>query len=194
MIQRAIDPTTEPIELDQVKLDPGIKVELDSHDDDNKLIDLIETARGMVEDYTGKSLLTQSWDMIIDAAPYSIDLPRPPLQSVTGVYVTDDDGVETPVDASLYRVDTFSTPGRVFLKPGQCWPSYTDIAGFRVRYVTGYTTVALVPRGLKSAIIMLVSYLYNNPGDTRGTVTFAGQQGQLPDDVKVLLDPFKVYI
>lgn len=188
MIRRVTEPTTEPVELDEAKM--YCKVELDSHEDDNVLLDLITTARAMVEDYTRMSLLTQTWDMILDHPGYSIDLPRPPLVSVTGVYVTDDDGVETLVPATTYRVTTISTPGRVFLKPGCSWPYYTEQAGFRIRYVSGATAAASVAPGLKTAIKMLVSYLYSNPGDAAKTT----QQGQLPDDVKVMLDPFKVYL
>lgn len=194
MIRRVTEPTVEPVELDEVKLLPGVRVELDSHDDDNALLDLITTARAMVEDYTRMSLLTQTWDMVLDHPGYSIDLPRPPLVSITGVYVTDDDGNETLVPSTVYRVTTLSTPGRIFLKPGQSWPYYTEQAGFRIRYVAGVATAASVTPGLRAAIKLLVAYLYANPGDTKGTITFAGQQGQLPDDVKVMLDPFKVYL
>ena len=192
MIRLITAPTTEPVELDQVKMQA--RVELDGHDDDNLLLDLIGEAREACEQYTRMSFLTQTWDMVLDRAGYSIDLLRPPLASVTGVYVTDDDGVETTVDPSTYRVDTISTPGRLFLKPGYSWPYFTEQAGFRVRYVAGYTAAASVPAGIRKAIKMLAAYLYSNPGDTKGNITFDGQQAQLPDEVKILLDPFKVYL
>jgi uncharacterized phiE125 gp8 family phage protein len=178
---------TEPVLVNDVRNMPGMR--LDTMDDDVELAGLISDAREACENYTRMSLMTQTWDLVLDAAGYSIDLPRPPLASVTGIYVTDDAGVETTVDPTTYRVDTVTTPGRVFLKPGYSWPYYTEQAGFRIRYVAGYTTAASVPRGIVKAIKLLVAYLYNNPGDA------AKASGlQLPDDVKIMLDPFKVYL
>ncbi len=185
MIKLITMPTVEPVTLLEAKQ----QCRVDHTDDDSYIEGLIANARSACEDYTLTSFLTQSWDLVLDEAGYYIDLPRPPLQSVTGVYVTDDDGVESTVDPASYRVDNVSTPGRILLKPGYSWPLYTARMGFRIRYTAGYTTANLVPRPIKKAILMLVAYLYDNPGDTRGTATAS----RLPDDVKTLLDPYKVY-
>jgi len=193
MIQRVTGegPDIEPVDLEE-DVKPHLRI---ATDEDDELLDALMTAaRQACEEYTHTSFYTQTWDLILDTAPGIIELPRPPLATVTGVYVTDDDGVETTVTATTYRVDTVSTPGRVILKLGYSWPDYTDTAGFRIRYIAGIDDTDLIPRALKQAILMLVSYFYQNRGDTRGTVTFAGQQGQLPDDIKVILDQYKVYI
>lgn len=186
-------PDVEPVDVfEDVK--PYLKVESDDAAEDVILAALVTAAREACEDYTRTSFYTQSWDLVLDEPGYCIDLPRPPLVSVTSINVTDDLGAETIVDPLSYRVDIISEPGRVFLKPGYSWPYYTDRAGFRIRYIAGIDDTDLIPSALKQAILMLVNYLYQNRGDTRGTVTFAGQIGQLPDDVKVLLDPYKVYL
>lgn len=190
MIKLITPPALEPITLADAKE----HLRIDGTADDAYLTGLISVARETCENYTRMAFLTQTWDMVLDATGFCIDLPRPPLQSVTGIYVTDDVAVETTVDPLSYRVDMISEPGRVFLKPGYTWPYYTSPAGFRVRYTAGYTTAASVPNGLRKAVKLLTAYLYENRGEAKGTITFAGQMGQLPDDVKIMLDPFKVYL
>lgn len=191
MIQRAVEPAKEPVTLSEAKA----QCRVDTNDDDSYITSLIKASRRICEGYTHMSFYTQTWDMILDQAPPVIDLYQPPVQSVTSVYVTDDDdGNETIVPSSIYRVDLIRQPGRLILKPGQSWPSHTRVSGFRIRYVAGYDDPAKIPEDLKLAVKMLVAYLYDNPGNTRGTITFAGQQGQLPDDVRMLLDPFQVVL
>jgi uncharacterized phiE125 gp8 family phage protein len=189
MIKLITPPTVEPVTLTEAKT----QCRVGTTEYDTLITSLITAAREACEDYTRMSFLPQTWDIVLDMAGGSIDLPRPPLVTVTGVYVTDDAGTETTASSSLYRVDTVSTPGRLFLKPGCVWPYYTEQAGFRVRCTTGFAAGTAgnegtnVPRPIRQAILILVAYLFKNNGETR---TPAG----LPEDVKALLDPYKVYI
>ncbi len=74
----------------------------------------ITASRKACEEYTNTSIVQQTWDLILDKKDVGnvIELPRPPLLSVSAVYTTDDDGMETIVPASYYRVNLNSTPGR----------------------------------------------------------------------------------
>jgi uncharacterized phiE125 gp8 family phage protein len=190
MIKLITPPTVEPVTATEAKL----QCRIGTTEYDTLITTLIQAAREACEDYTRMSFLAQTWDVVLDQASGCIDLPRPPLATVTGVYVTDDAGTETTVSSALYRVDTVSTPGRLFLKPGCSWPYYTEQAGFRVRYTTGYPAgvgtgheADNVPRAIKQAILTLVAYMFKNNGEAR-------TPDGLPSDVKVLLDPFKVYL
>ena len=54
-----------------------------------------------------------------------IELPRPPLLTVTSLSTFDEDDTETVYDASNYFVDTSSLTGRLVLKSSSSFP--TDI-------------------------------------------------------------------
>ncbi len=181
-------PTQEPVSLESVK--QHLKLETD--EDDELLGELITTARELVEDYTHTAILTQSYVLLCEEVDEDyIDLPRPPLQSVETVSTIDDDGVETLLDPSCYRVDDISTPGRVLLKPGCSWPSST----VRVEYTAGYENVEAVPRVLRTVVRMLATYLYENRGEERSDVRFASELGgDMPLDVRMLLEPYTVYL
>src|SRR5258706_6207580 len=95
-------PAVEPFTLAEAKLHCRIDI-----DDDNANVDKwIKAARTKVEKDTGRALLTQTWDLFLDAfyspggyyvsdfgwpryGARSIPLAYPPLQSVTSVFQTD---------------------------------------------------------------------------------------------------------
>ena len=186
MIRLVIPPTSELYTSAQIRA----ALHIDTTEDDAVIMDLIKEARKVCEDYSNMAFTTQTIDLVTDNPGRIIELPMPPLQMIISVSAIDDDGVETVVDSSIYRADTISTPGRIILKTGYSWPTHANNSGFRVRYVAGYTSADLVPAGIKRAFKMFVAYLYENPGDIRGTA----QQGQLPDDVKMLLEMYRVYV
>ena len=168
---------TEPLSLTDAK--KHLRVE--HADDDAYLTDLIAAARERAEEYASMAFVTQTWDLIMDVPGKCIDLPRYPLQSVTGVYVISDSGVETAVDPGIYRIDTISSPGRVFLRQGQSWPARADTAGFKVRYVAGYSSASAVPSSIRQAIKETVAHWYENRSSQ-----------EMPADVNSLLGLFKV--
>jgi uncharacterized phiE125 gp8 family phage protein len=92
----------------------------------------------------------------------TIDLPYPPLISVSSVKYQDDDGVEQTVDASTYEVITSSEPGKIALLDGEDWPTDLDEIEFPIwiTYITGYAAAANVPEGIKLYIKMLVAEMY----------------------------------
>lgn len=85
-----------------------------------------------------------------------IDLPFPPLQSVTSITTFNRANVSSVVDPSLYQVDLQGA--RVYLNEGNTWP--TDLrarAAVQVRYVAGYT---VVPDEIKQSIIQHAAAMY----------------------------------
>jgi len=184
-------PATEPVTSAEAKA----HLRVDTTADDTLIGTLITVARMHVENHLRRALITQTWELVLDAFPARnvIQLPMPPLASITSIKYTDEAAVEATFSSTAYAVDTDSTRGRVVLKSGESWPSVTLAAtsGVRVRYVAGYGAAANVPQAIKQAILLLIGTLYEN----RESVLVA--QGvtvmELPFGVNVLLMPYRVF-
>jgi uncharacterized phiE125 gp8 family phage protein len=184
-------PATEPVTASEAKS----HLRVDTTADDTLIGTLITAARQHVENHLRRALITQTWELVMDAFPAGdvIRLPRPPLVSVTSIKYTDVAGSESTFSSAAYVVDTDSTKGRVVLKSGESWPSDTLAAanGVRVRYVAGYGSAAAVPNPIRQAVLLLIGTLYEN----RESVLVA--QGvtvaQLPFGVEALLMPYRIF-
>lgn len=178
-------PTKEPVDLPEMKN----HLRVDINDDDSLILALTQAAREWCEDFRRQSFITQTWDLYVDSFPASFELPRGPVQSVTGVYYTPDDEIETEVDSSSYVTDLVSEPARIVLDTGESWPSdtLTPVNGVRVRYVAGYGDDTAVPETIRSAIKLLVGHLYENREDV--VIAQGITISQVPFGVKALLWP-----
>ncbi|MCG3168189.1 MAG: hypothetical protein POELPBGB_03989 [Bacteroidia bacterium] len=133
--------------------------------DDDALIDrLITAARRRVEHDSLHALLTQTWELVLGGFPDAdrIELPYPPLQSITSVTYVDSAGASTTWSSSNYHADTDSTPGRLVAAYGVSWPTFTPrpYSAVRVRYVAGWTAADSVPAELRQAVLLLVGHWY----------------------------------
>jgi len=156
-------PAAEPITATEAKSHAVIE-----HTDDDTLIgDYITAARQYVEAYTGRQLVHATYDLYLDEWPGGsgvIQLPRPPLSSVTHVkYQDTDDAQQTLVEDTDYQVDLLSVPGRIMPEYGEVWPNiYPDsFNGIVIRFVAGYSADdTSVPERFKLAIRQLVADWY----------------------------------
>lgn len=184
------EPAAEPVSTDDAKL--HLRVDID---DDDDLIDaLVKAAREHVEIITRRALITQTWDYYLDEFPTGsvIEIPRPPLQSVTHVKYTDKDGTESTFSSASYHVDTDGEPGRIVLKYGESWPGDTLQTSnpIVVRFVAGYgESGASVPEAIIQAIKLLVGHYYENREAVYGG---RGQAMMLPSGVDALLWGYRV--
>lgn len=174
-------PAAEPLLTSEVKL----HLRVDSSTEDALIAIYAAAARQAVEDECWVALYTQTWDYLLDAWPDgdAIELPRPPLQSVTSITYRDSAGVTSTFAAANYHVDTKGDMGRIVLKYGLQWPTATLDAGspIAIRFVAGYASAAAVPQLAKAAILLLTGELYQQ----REAAT-AGQLVQLPAIQRVL--------
>lgn len=159
---------------------------------DDTLVDaLIVAARRQIEQLTRRVLVTQTWDLTLDAFPdgnEQIEVPLPPLQSVTSISYTDTDGVGQTVLVADYVVDAKSEPGRIVPAFGKTWPSTRDIVNaVAVRFVAGFGLAVAVPESLKTAVKALVAALYEH----RETVMDATVQPV--SVVEQLVTPYRVF-
>ncbi|WP_419316974.1 head-tail connector protein [Caulobacter sp. ErkDOM-E] len=162
--------------------------------EDTYLDGLIATAAAHFEGRDGwlnRALLTQTWIRTLSAFPAGgVDLPFPPLQSVTAVRYLDAGLVERLADPSLFYVNTGSEPGRIELLPTAVFPSTADRPdAVRIEFVCGYGTAADVPAQLKHAMKILAAGWYAN----REPVVVGAIVSELPLSVQALASPFKVF-
>ena len=160
-------PTLEPVLVTEAK--DHLRVTI--NEDDGLISSYIITAREEVEDWTRRTIMTQTWDYYLNQFPAgnAIILPFGNLQTVTHVKYTDSDAaVTTMVVTTDYLVETNGEGhGRIVLPPDTSWP--TDVLystkPIVIRMVCGWTTQALVPAKIKSAIKILVAQMYEDRGE-----------------------------
>lgn len=136
---------------------------------DGLVLGMIKTAREACERVTGKSLITRSYSLFLDAFPSAfLELPKPPLVSVTQILMYDSAGISTVYPATNYFVDTISQPGRIYILSGSALPSPgRDNNGIEIQYKAGFGPApddipALFQHGIKT----MVAHLYTHRSDT----------------------------
>ena len=155
-------PSVEPITVTELKTFARI----DGSDEDTLLSGFIAGARQACEKYLKRALIEQTIDLKMDYWPGEVvELPMPPLLSITKVATLDEDDTETEYSSSYYYIISEAIPGKLILRQGVTPPINTerDYGGFLVRYKAGYGTGASdVPDGIKEAIKLWATDIYEN--------------------------------
>jgi uncharacterized phiE125 gp8 family phage protein len=113
----------------------------------------------------GRALITQTWDLRLDAFPVcDIVVPLPPLQAVEELVYIDPDGAEQTLAAEAYEVDATREPGVVRPIYGTSWPSTRAVPNaVRVQFTAGYGDApGDVPATLRARIKALAGHLYEH--------------------------------
>lgn len=194
MVLRLVTKLAEfPITLPEAKA--HLRVD---HDDDNALIQaLIEAATTYGEKFTGRAFIDQTWDFYQDQFPISnglidtwpsangiIEIPRPPLIAIDGVFYAPDDQEFTD-----YLVDYGgeNNPARLYLSASGSWPTPAiQPNAVRVRFRAGYIDAdspprSAVPAPIKAAIMIHTATLYRfreamAPGSETSMVPWSAEQ------------------
>jgi uncharacterized phiE125 gp8 family phage protein len=149
--------------------DVSIVLEAPTNAEDNDILRYIKAARRYCERFQNRAFITQTWDLYLDGFPAGnqIEIPLPPLQSVTWLKYKDAAGILQTWDASNYIVDAVSEPGRIVLANGKSWPAtYEEIQAVQIRFVCGYgDSAADVPEEARQAILLKIADLYEHRGD-----------------------------
>ncbi len=178
-------PVREPLDLDETK-----RALRFAQTGEDTLIDVyISAARQHFEQETGRQIMTATRELWLDAFPihHEIELPWPPLLTVTSVTYDDIGGTEQVLDPARYRVLAPAGPycqrGRIAIPLTEVWPITAYHAkAVRIRFVCGYGAVpGDVPELIKGALYQLV-------GDAHQyrSVTFEGASTTLPHTEQVL--------
>lgn len=191
-------PTVEPITLTEAKLHLRLAttavLAAAYTDEDDLLNGLIQAAREQVEEAIGRSLITQTRTLYLDAWPSgrTLSLPYPPLASVTGIYYWVDDAVaESTLSTDDYGTDTGAVPGKIVLDDDAYWPTDTlrSVSPIRVVYVAGYGVGQDVPASIRAAMKLLLTDLYEH----RGEVVVGVTAMRIPDAIDRLLAPYRIW-
>lgn len=152
-------PVTEPLTIAQAK--KHLRVDTDFEDD--LVTSWIKTARQIVEADTELALITQTWELSLDAFPYGrcpIVINKGPLQAVTTVKYYDSAGALQTHASTNYLADLASRPPRIGLTDAGAWPS--GLRQFQpglIRFVAGYTAANLIPEPLVHAMRLIIGCL-----------------------------------
>jgi uncharacterized phiE125 gp8 family phage protein len=180
-------PATEPVSLAEARA----HLRLEDSLDDVYVTTLIAAARRWVEERCRRGLITQTWELILDAFPdEEVELPRGPLQSITSVKYLDVDGVEQTLAPATYETDTVNDPGRLRLAYDKDWPDIRERwNSVRVRYVVGWASAAAVPEPIRQAMQLLVSQMYEHrTPEVLGTIV-----SKVSFAVDALLSPYVLH-
>jgi uncharacterized phiE125 gp8 family phage protein len=153
---RTVEPTQPPISMQ----DARDQLRVTQPDGANRIQRYIDAATGAAEEYLGRGLLTQTWQLTLSTWYDVIWLPMAaPLQSVTSVKYYDANGVLQTLATSYYTVETVSRPGRIVRAALQSFPGIQSgrIGGCVViTYVVGWTSPDLIPERIKQGCRLYV--------------------------------------
>lgn len=176
-------PTIEPFTVDEIKTFGRI----DGDDEDDLIEGFITGVRELVEKYLGRALLEQTIVASMDFWPGAVvQLPRPPLISITEVRTVDEDGMETTYSSDYYYANTKSLPGECVINFDATEPDNTSNrqrGGYEIEFKAGYGTEATdVPFALRNALMLWVMEVYENRQMT----------AEPPKVIKPMLDLYKI--
>lgn len=169
-LAKVTDSASEPVTTAELQA----FLRIDSQDDATEVAGFITKAREMVEDYTGRALIEQTWKLTASDWPFQtwknvanvIALARSPLRAVTHVkYYPENGGALTTFSSANYHLLTDHLPGLLVLIENGDWP---DIAvrpdAVQITFTCGYADAASVPASLKHAVKLLAAHLYERRG------------------------------
>jgi uncharacterized phiE125 gp8 family phage protein len=150
---------------------------------DDEIIDaLIKSATKVVENYTGRVLMNETWKMWATRLPDRVFLPFGYVSSITSVTIIADDETTTTQTSTDYSLVS-SEPSYFFLKDGYTWDTTNrDYGGYMVTFVAGYGADGdSVPDEILNAVKVTVSEWYYN----RST-------SEIPVLAKTMLGPYRI--
>ena len=189
-------PQIEPVTLAEART--HLRIDDDNTADDALIAVLIAAAREQCEHETGRRLITQTREMVLDAFPCSGESIRLhadcfKAQAIESITYLDTGGVWQTVDSATYALDPHSLPGYAFPADGAAWPA--DVAdsanAVRIKVVCGYGSATTdVPQALRQWMLMQIGAMYVQ----RETFAVGASVAELPTRiVDRLLDPYRVF-
>jgi Phage gp6-like head-tail connector protein len=223
---RTIAPAVEPVSIAQahqhLRLPPNYTTE------DGLLSLYIKAARDYCERYCNRAFITQTYQLGLNAFPFygimnasgnmaryrygnvylneamQINLPRPPLQSVTSITYVDATNTPQTMDPSTYYVDNAVEPGILLPQNGVFWPYPSQFLSdtIKITYKAGYPEITVTEtHNLPSTIpytvalanqnlISITTVVYGESGAPLTAVASNPAQGQYSYSINALtFDP-----
>jgi uncharacterized phiE125 gp8 family phage protein len=182
-------PSVEPVSLSEAKA----QLNVTSSSQDTYINTLIKTARRQVERYLKRALITQTWKVHYHCFHSVMELPYPPITSVTHVKYYDDAGVQQTLSTAFYWEDLKSEPGKIMRKYDAVFPEVFPGRpnAVEIQYVAGYGDADDVPEDIKHAILMLITDYYDNRGEIVAGDRVSAQR--IPAFISGLLHDYRLY-
>lgn len=180
-------PSVEPVTTAEAKT----HLRVEDTDSDTLIGALITAAREQAEHETGRALMAQTWDMLLDDFPSdsAIALVKPPVSAITHIKYYDAAGVLQTFAATDYSLDASGLLQRALLGYDKSWPSVrAQQNAVQIRIVCGYANAATVPGAIKQWMLLNIGHWFEN----RESVNIGNITSRLPF-VDGLLDPYRVY-
>lgn len=179
-------PATTAISLAEAKA--FLRVDSDYDDDDSYITSLIGVATNVVEQFTRRRLITQTYNIYYDEFPPFMDLQVGNVASVTHVKYYDTDNTLQTLDTSQYDVDIRVKPGRIYQAEDGNFPdTYERANSVEVEFVVG-SAASDVEDAIKQAMYIVIGRYYENRQDVvTGTIA-----SELPLMVDHLLTPYRL--
>jgi uncharacterized phiE125 gp8 family phage protein len=179
-------PATTAISLAEAKA--FLRVDSDYDDDDAYITSLIGVATNVVEQFTRRRLITQTYNIYYDEFPPFMDLQVGNVASVTHVKYYDTDNTLQTLDTSQYDVDIRVKPGRIYQAEDGNFPdTYERANSVEVEFVVG-SAASDVEDAIKQAMYIVIGRYYENRQD----VVMGTQVNELPLMVEHLLTPYRL--
>lgn len=181
---------------------------LDDQQDVDLVRMLIRSATNFVEKYTGRALINRTLKYSIDYIDEVdvnlhegirtgpditirnryLELPTPPVSSVTSVISFDDSDNGTTFASSNYYLDNQREPARLILRQGKTFPTALRVGNaIEVTYVSGYgASGSSVPESMRLAMLQFITFNYEHRGDSEQVTP------KLPQNIFSLLQSFRV--
>lgn len=179
-------PTSTVISLSEAKA--FLRIDSDYDDDNTYITSLINVATQVVEEFTRRRLMTQTYNIFYDEFPPYIDLQVGDVASVTHIKYYDADNTLQTLAASNYDVDTKVRPGRIYESENGDFPNtYERPNAVEVEFIVG-ATASDVPAPIIQSIYIIVGRYFENRQD----VVMGTQVNELPLMVDHLLTPYRL--
>ena len=179
-------PATTAISLAEAKA--FLRVDSDYDDDNAYITSLIGVATNVVEQFTRRRLITQTYNIYYDEFPPFMDLQVGNVASVTHVKYYDTDNTLQTLDTSEYDVDIRVKPGRIYQAEDGNFPNtYERANSVEVEFVVG-SAASDVEDAIKQAMYIVIGRYYENRQD----VVMGTQVNELPLMVEHLLTPYRL--
>lgn len=159
------EPSAEPLSLQEVKT----ALRIDGSDEDTFLERLISTARRLVEQWTGRALVSTEYRATYQGFPSGtsyFELPRTPVTAIGSIVYTNTSAASTTLAADQYTVSLGDGMRRARIVPAYLswWPQTRGhIDDVAITFTAGYADADLVPSELRDLCWMVVDYCYKRP-------------------------------
>lgn len=164
---------------------------IDHNDEDVLIESYIAVATDKAEQLTGRKLLTQTWDWLLDEFPAGdLLIPLSPLVTIDSIQYYDTANALQTWSSANYQVDAAGMRPRVCPVLNVQWPdTYDRIGAVQVRMTVGYGAATAIPQAIKHWITAAVGEAFKN----RELTSDRQRPGEtLSSFINGLLDPYTV--